>query len=721
MPPLFFGSSKAHLHRRLTDAVHGIRPSGALCASHSDPVRMVEPVTNVDSDPPSTDNCAPIDAYMVSLSFYSLTTRPFVGVATGGKMPVITLPDGSQRAFDAPVTVYQVAEDIGPGLAKAALAGKVNGTEVDTSFLIEEDAEIAIITGRDDEGLEIIRHSTAHLLAQAVKEVYPEAQVTIGPVIEDGFYYDFAYERPFTPDDLEKIEARMAELAAADHQVQRQVMPRDEAVEFFRKQGEEYKAEIIESIPSNEDISLYGQGDFVDLCRGPHVPATGKLAHFKLMKVAGAYWRGDSNNEMLQRIYGTAWSDKKQLKQYLHRLEEAGKRDHRVIGKKLDLFHMQEEAPGMVFWHDSGWTVYREVENYIRDLLRNNGYEEVRTPQVIDKVLWEKSGHMAKFSDDMFMTASENREYAIKPMNCPAHLQIYNQGLKSYRDLPLRMAEFGCCHRNELSGALHGLMRVRGFVQDDAHIFCTEDQIESEVSAFIDLTFQAYKDFGFEDVKLALSLRPEQRVGSDELWDKAEADLKSCLDNKDLEYKVQPGEGAFYGPKIEFTLLDCLGREWQCGTVQLDFSMPERLDAQYVSEEGERRTPVMIHRAILGSLERFIGILIEQYAGSLPLWLSPVQIMVMNITDRQADYAREITETLKNRGLRASFDLRNEKIGFKIREHTIQRIPYLLVVGDKEQESNTVAVRARNGDDLGTMGLDELTERLNTERARRGR
>ena len=636
-------------------------------------------------------------------------------------MPVITLPDGSLRSFDSAITVHQVAEDIGPGLAKAALAGKVSGKEVDTSYLIEEDIDLAIITGRDEQGLEVIRHSTAHLLAQAVKELFPEAQVTIGPVIDDGFYYDFAYERPFTPEDLEKIEARMAELVKADHQVNRQVMSRDDAVKFFRDQGEEYKAEIIESIPSDEELSLYGQGDFVDLCRGPHVPSTGKLGHFKLMKVAGAYWRGDSNNEMLQRIYGTAWGDKKQLKQYLHRLEEAAKRDHRVIGKKLDLFHMQEEAPGMVFWHDAGWRVYRIVEDYIRDLLRDNGYEEVRTPQVIDKVLWEKSGHMDKFADGMFMTSSENREYAIKPMNCPAHLQIYNQGLKSYRDLPLRMAEFGSCHRNELSGALHGIMRVRGFVQDDAHIFCTDDQIESEVAAFIDLTYQAYKDFGFDDVTLALSTRPEERVGSDELWDKAEADLKACLDNKGLEYKLQPGEGAFYGPKIEFTLRDCLGREWQCGTVQLDFSMPGRLDAQYVAEDGERKTPVMIHRAILGSLERFIGILIEQYAGSLPTWLAPTQAVVLNITDRQAEYGKNIVETLKKRGLRADVDLRNEKIGFKIREHTIQRVPYLLVVGDKELESNTVAVRARNGDDLGSMSLEDFAERLATENANRGR
>ena len=635
-------------------------------------------------------------------------------------MPNISLPDGSQRSFDAPVSVYDVAADIGPGLAKAALAGKVDGKLVDTSYVIEDDAELAIVTGRDEEGLEIIRHSTAHLLAQAVKELFPDAQVTIGPVIEDGFYYDFAYERAFTPEDLEKIEKRMAELAKEDHQVHRQVMSRDEAVKFFRDQGEEYKAEIIESIPADEELSLYGQGEFVDLCRGPHVPSTGKLGHFKLMKVAGAYWRGDSNNEMLQRIYGTAWGDKKQLKQYLHRLEEASKRDHRVIGKKLDLFHMQEEAPGMVFWHDRGWRVYQIVENYIRDLLRENGYEEVRTPQVIDKVLWEKSGHMAKFSDDMFMTSSENREYAIKPMNCPAHLQIYNQGLKSYRDLPLRMAEFGSCHRNELSGALHGLMRVRGFVQDDAHIFCTEDQIESEVSRFIDLTYQVYRDFGFDDVTLALSLRPDERVGADELWDKAEAGLQRVLDNKGLEYKLQPGEGAFYGPKIEFTLRDCLGREWQCGTVQLDFSMPGRLDAQYVDEAGERRTPVMIHRAILGSLERFIGILIEQHAGALPLWLAPQQAVVMNITDKHSEYAREVAETLQKQGLRSELDLRNEKIGYKIREHSIQRTPYLLVVGDKEAESKAVAVRTRDGEDLGSLPLEELVAKLQSEVASRG-
>ncbi len=636
-------------------------------------------------------------------------------------MPVIRLPDGSERVFDHPVSVHDIATDIGPGLAKAALAGRVNGKLVDTSHVIDHDAELAIITGRDEEGLEIIRHSTAHLLAQAVKQLFPGAQVTIGPVIEDGFYYDFAYERAFTPEDLEKIEARMAEIAKADHRVERQLMPRDEAVALFRDMGEEYKAEIIASIPANEDISLYGQGDFVDLCRGPHVPSTGKLGYFKLMKVAGAYWRGDSNNEMLQRIYGTAWGDKKQLKAYLHRLEEAGKRDHRVIGKKLDLFHMQEEAPGMVFWHDRGWRVYQLIESYIRDLLRRNGYEEVRTPMVIDKVLWEKSGHMAKFSDDMFMTASESREYAIKPMNCPAHLQIYNQGLKSYRDLPLRMAEFGSCHRNELSGALHGLMRVRGFVQDDAHIFCTEDQIEDEVSKFIDLTYQVYRDFGFDDVTLALSLRPDERVGADELWDKAEAGLRTVLDHKGLEYKLQPGEGAFYGPKIEFTLRDCLGREWQCGTVQLDFSMPGRLDAQYVDAAGERRTPVMIHRAILGSLERFIGILIEQHAGALPLWLAPVQSVVMNITAQQSEYARDLQKTLQNAGIRCDLDLRNEKIGYKIREHSIQRTPYLLVVGDKELESKAVAVRTRNGEDLGSMPVQELLDKLQAETASRGR
>ena len=633
-------------------------------------------------------------------------------------MPSITLPDGSRRDFDHPVSIADVALDIGPGLAKAALAGRVNGELVDTSYVIDGDVELAIVTNRDEEGLDIIRHSTAHLLAHAVKQLYPDAQVTIGPVIEDGFYYDFAYSRPFTPEDLEKIEARMAEIAASDHGVARELMPRDQAVKYFRDMGEEYKAEIIASIPSDEDISLYRQDDFVDLCRGPHVPSTGKLGHFKLMKVAGAYWRGDSRNEMLQRIYGTAWSDKKALKKYLHRLEEAAKRDHRALGKRLDLFHFQEEAPGMVFWHDHGWRVYGVIENYVRERLRKAGYQEVKTPQVIDKVLWEKSGHMDKFASGMFMTASEDREYAIKPMNCPAHIQIYNQGLKSYRDLPLRMAEFGSCHRNELSGSLHGLMRVRGFTQDDAHIFCTEQQIESEVAQLIDLTFDVYKDFGFDNVTLALSTRPEERVGSDDLWDRSEAALKNCLDSKGLEYRLQPGEGAFYGPKIEFTLRDCLERDWQCGTIQLDFSMPGRLDAQYVNEHSDRAVPVMIHRAILGSMERFIGILIEHYAGALPLWLAPEQIVVANITDRQAEFAQSVVDRLTQAGYRARADLRNEKIGFKIRELSIQRIPYVVVLGDREVENNQVAVRARDGADLGTMSVDSFLDRLSDEASR---
>lgn len=633
-------------------------------------------------------------------------------------MPSISLPDGSVREFDHPVSVAEVAADIGPGLAKAALAGRVDGQVVDTSYTIKNDAQLGIITHRDEEGLDVIRHSTAHLLAHAVKQLYPEAQVTIGPVIEDGFYYDFAYERPFTPEDLEKIEKRMKELVKANHGVQRELMPRDEAVSYFRDMGEEYKAEIISSIPSEEDISLYRQDDFVDLCRGPHVPSTGKLGHFKLMKVAGAYWRGDSRNEMLQRIYGTAWTDKKQLKGYLHRLEEAAKRDHRTLGKRLNLFHFQEEAPGMVFWHDHGWRVYGVIEDYIRKLLRGAGYQEVKTPQVIDKVLWEKSGHMDKFSDNMFMTKAEDREYAIKPMNCPAHIQIYNQGLKSYRDLPLRMAEFGSCHRNELSGSLHGLMRVRGFTQDDAHIFCTEEQIEAEVDQLIDLTFAVYKDFGFDNIVLALSTRPEERVGADDLWDRSEAALKNCLDSKGLEYKLQPGEGAFYGPKIEFTLRDCLERDWQCGTIQLDFSMPGRLDAQYIDEHSARAVPVMIHRAILGSLERFIGILIEHHAGALPLWLAPEQVVVANITDRQADFANNVVAHLTEAGFRARADLRNEKIGYKIRELSIQRIPYVVVLGDREVENNQVAVRARDGQDLGTMSVDKFLALLSDEASR---
>jgi threonyl-tRNA synthetase len=636
-------------------------------------------------------------------------------------MPVVTLPDGSQRRFDQPVSVHDVAADIGPGLAKAALAGKVDDRLVDTSYVIEQDARLGIITDRDDEGIEVIRHSAAHLLAQAVKELFPEAQVTIGPVIENGFYYDFAYKRTFTPEDLEKIENKMAELVRQNFQVSRKLMPRDEAIDFFRDMGEDYKAEIISDIPQGEDISLYQQGDFIDLCRGPHVPATGKLKAFKLMKVAGAYWRGDSGNEMLQRIYGTAWKDKKALKAYLHRLEEAEKRDHRKIGKLMNMFHTQEQAPGMVFWHDNGWQVYLQIQDYIRARLRDHGYQEVHTPSVIDRSLWEKSGHWEKFHDDMFITESETRTFAIKPMNCPAHIQIYKQGLKSYRDLPLRLAEFGSCHRNEPSGTLHGLMRVRGFVQDDAHIFCTEEQVLGEVSDFIDLLFEVYKDFGFEDVILKFSTRPEKRVGDDRLWDKAEKALQEALDQKQLQWDLQPGEGAFYGPKIEFSLKDCLERVWQLGTIQLDFSMPERLGASYIAEDGSKHVPVMLHRAILGSLERFIGILLEHYAGSLPLWLAPQQAMVLNITDKHADYARKVEEALKKQGVRVKSDLRNEKIGFKIREHTIQHVPYLLVVGDREAESDTVAVRTRSGKDLGSLSLQALSEGLNAEIASRGR
>ncbi|MCU7798781.1 MAG: threonine--tRNA ligase [gamma proteobacterium symbiont of Lucinoma myriamae] len=630
-------------------------------------------------------------------------------------MPVVTLPDGSSRQFDSAVSIHDVAADIGPGLAKAALAGKIDDRLLDTSYIIDSDVQLAIITERDPEGLDIIRHSTAHLLAQAVKTLFPKAQVTIGPVIEDGFFYDFAYEESFTPEDLLAIEKKMAELAKANQTIERTVKSRDEAVQFFRDMGEDYKAEIIESIPANEDLSLYQQGDFIDLCRGPHVPSTGKIKAFKLMKLAGAYWRGDSNNEMLQRIYGTAWSNKKELKAYLHRLAEAEKRDHRKLGKQLNLFHMQEEAPGMVFWHEKGWIIYQEVEQYVRKRLKQHNYQEVRTPQVVDRSLWEKSGHWDKFGDMMFTTSSENRDYAVKPMNCPCHIQIFNTGLKSYRDLPLRMAEFGSCHRNEPSGTLHGLMRVRNFVQDDAHIFCTEDQIQSEISAFIDLLFEVYKDFGFTDVLVKFSTRPEQRVGSDEVWDKAEAALIASLDSTELDWELQPGEGAFYGPKIEFSLKDCLGRVWQCGTAQVDFSMPGRLDAHYIDEHGEKQVPVMIHRAILGSLERFIGILIEEHAGKMPLWLSPVQAVVMGITDKQADYVSDFVKTLQNAGLRVESDLRNEKIGFKIREHTLGRVPYILVAGDREIENNCIAVRTRSGEDLGTMTADELIAKMSGE------
>jgi len=635
-------------------------------------------------------------------------------------MPQITLPDGSKRQFDHPVTVREVAESIGAGLAKAALAGRVDGKLVDTSHLIEHDAALAIVTERDADGLEIIRHSTAHLLAHAVKDLFPEAQVTIGPVIEDGFYYDFSYKRPFTEADLATIEKRMEELAAKDIGVQREVWDRDEAVRFFRDIGEEYKAKIIEDIPAGETISVYRQGDFLDLCRGPHVPSTGKLKAFKLMKVAGAYWRGDSRNEMLQRVYGTAWQDKKALKEYLHRLEEAEKRDHRRIAKAQNLFHMQEEAPGMVFWHPNGWTIWQQVEQYMRAKLGARGYQEVRTPMVVDKVLWERSGHWEFYRENMFITESESRDYAVKPMNCPGHVQIFNHGLRSYRDLPLRLAEFGSCHRNEPSGALHGLMRVRGFTQDDAHIFCTEDQMRGEAERFIELVLEVYRDFGFEQILFKLSTRPDKRAGSDEVWDKAEAALADALNAKGLDWQLQPGEGAFYGPKIEFSLKDCIGRVWQCGTLQLDFVLPGRLGAEYVAEDNTRKVPVMLHRAVLGSLERFIGILIEHYAGLWPAWLAPTQAVVMNITDRQAAFADEVAKRLVAQGFRADADLRNEKIGFKIREHTIHRVPYLLVVGDREQESGMVAVRTRSGEDLGSMTVDAFVERLAADVSRRG-
>jgi threonyl-tRNA synthetase len=632
-------------------------------------------------------------------------------------MPVVTLPDGSSRSYDNPVTVAEIASDIGPGLAKAALAGKVDGELVDTSFTIGSDAELAIITGKSDEALELIRHDAAHVMAQAVQELFPGTQVTIGPAIEDGFYYDFAREEPFAPADLQKIEDRMREIVGRDLPVEREVWDRDEAKRAFGDIGEAYKVEIIEDIiPEGEEVSVYRQGEWFDVCRGPHLPSTGKLPKaFKLMKLAGAYWRGDSNNPMLQRIYGTAWRDKKELKAYLHRLEEAEKRDHRKIGKALDLFHSQDEAPGMVFWHNRGWTIYLAVQEYIRDKLRGHGYEEVHTPQVIDRSLWEKSGHWEKFRDDIFITETEGRVYAIKPMNCPAHIQIYNHGLKSYRDLPLRLAEFGSCHRNEPSGTLHGLMRVRSFVQDDAHIFCTEEQILPEVLAFSDLLFEVYKDFGFEDVLVKLSTRPEKRVGSDEIWDKAEKALEDALNERGLDWELQPGEGAFYGPKIEYSLRDCLNRVWQLGTIQLDFSMPERLGASYIAEDNSKQVPVMLHRAILGSIERFIGILIEHHAGAFPLWLAPVQAVVMNITDRQADFCKEVAKSLQDKGFRVEIDLRNEKIGFKIREHTLQRTPYLLVVGDREVENRSVALRTRSGEDLGSVSLDELIQRFEAE------
>jgi threonyl-tRNA synthetase len=648
---------------------------------------------------------------------------PLVWVTTVKEkaMPVITLPDGSQRVFDSAVSVLDVAADIGPGLAKATLAGVVAGCEVDASYMIEEDASLSIVTDRSDEALEIIRHSTAHLLAMAVKELFPSAQVTIGPVIENGFYYDFSFERTFTPEDLEAIEQRMQALAKQDFAIAREEWDRDEAVEFFKGIGEAYKAEIIAGIPADQPIGLYRQGDFVDLCRGPHVPSTGKLSAFKLTKVAGAYWRGDNDNEMLQRIYGTAWANKKQLKAYINRLAEAEKRDHRKIGKKLDLFHMQEEAPGSVFWHQKGWAIYNGIKDYMRQKQMQNGYEEIRTPQVVDYSLWEKSGHADKFGDDMFSIISDDRQYAVKPMNCPCHIQVYNQGLKSYRDLPLRIAEFGSCHRNEPSGSLHGIMRVRSFTQDDGHIFCAENQIQSEVSEFIDVLHDVYADFGFSEIIYRLSTRPEQRVGSDESWDRAEKALGEALDAKDLPWQELPGEGAFYGPKIEFSLKDCIGRVWQMGTIQVDFSMPGRLDAEYVAEDGSRKTPVMLHRAILGSFERFIGILIEQHEGAFPFWLAPQQAIVINITDSQAEYAKKVTQTMQNKGFRVNSDLRNEKIGFKIRGHSMQRVPYLLVVGDKEIENGTVAVRTRDGEDMGSMTVEEVIELFQRDTEKRSR
>jgi threonyl-tRNA synthetase len=630
-------------------------------------------------------------------------------------MPTIRLPDGSSKSFPGPVSVAEIAASIGAGLARAALAGKVDGKLVDTSHRVETDADVTIVTERDPEGVDILRHSTAHLLAHAVKELFPDAQVTIGPVIDNGFYYDFAYKRPFTPEDLEAIEKRMAELARKDFPVSRKVMKRDEAVEFFTKQGEIYKAEIISSIPQGDAISLYEQGNFVDLCRGPHVPSTGKLKVFKLMRVAGAYWRGDSKNEMLQRIYGTAWAKKEDQDAYLRMLEEAEKRDHRRLGVQLDLFHTQEEAPGLVFWHPKGWVLWQQVEQYMRRVYRENGYLEVRGPQILDRSLWEKTGHWDNFKDSMFTTSSENRDYAIKPMNCPGHILIYNKGVRSYRDLPLRYGEFGSCHRNEPSGALHGLMRVRGFVQDDGHIFCTEDQILDECLAFTALLQKVYRAFGFTDVIYRIATRPAKRIGSDEAWDKAEKALLSALEKSQLTFLMAPGEGAFYGPKIEYSLKDGIGRVWQCGTMQVDFSMPGRLGAEYVADDNTRRTPVMLHRAIVGSMERFIGILIEHFGGAFPLWLSPDQVVVMNITERQAAYAGQVKEGLLKQGFRAFTDLRNEKISYKIREHSLQKLPYQLVVGDKEVQANTVAVRTRSGEDLGAMSLEAFAARLQGE------
>jgi len=636
-------------------------------------------------------------------------------------MPVVTLPDGSQRQFDSPVTVDEVAASIGAGLRKAALAGRVDGKLVDTSFTIDRDVTLSIVTAKDAAGLEVIRHSTAHLLAQAVKQLFPEAQVTIGPVIEDGFYYDFAYKRPFTTEDLTAIEARMTQLSQADEKVTRKVLDREAAVEYFKGLGEHYKAEIIASIPAGEQISLYGQGDWVDLCRGPHVPSTGKLTAFKLTKVAGAYWRGDSKNEMLQRIYGTAWADRKQLDEYLKRIEEAEKRDHRRLGRELDLFHIQEEGPGLVFWHPKGWAIWQAVEQYMRGVYRSSGYQEVRGPQVLDVSLWKKSGHWDNYQDNMFFTESEKHTYALKPMNCPGHVQIYNHGLHSYRDLPLRYGEFGACHRNEPSGGLHGILRVRGFTQDDGHIFCTEDQIESEITAFHGQALAVYEDFGFKDLQIKIALRPDKRIGTDEQWDRTEGMMRNALRAAGVAWEELPGEGAFYAPKIEYHFKDAIGRTWQLGTIQTDFMMPERLGAEYVGTDSGRHVPCMLHRAIVGSMERFIGILLEHHAGKLPTWLAPEQVVVLNITERQANYVTQVAETLRKHGVRAISDLRNEKIGLKIREHTLQRVPYLIVVGDKEVAANQLAVRTRGGKDLGAMSVETFLERLQVELSSHGR
>ena len=630
-------------------------------------------------------------------------------------MPNVTLPDGTIKSYDQSLSVADVASSIGSGLAKAAIAGEIDGQLVDTSYLIENDSNVAIITNKDDKALEVIRHSTAHLLAQATQQLFPKAQVTIGPVIDNGFYYDFAYKDGFSEQDLAKIEKKMNAIVKQNLPIERMEMTREEAVDFFKSIGEHYKAEIIESIPTNEVLSLYKQGDFVDLCRGPHVPSTSKLKAFKLMKLAGAYWRGDSNNEMLQRVYGTAWENKDDLAAHLHRLEEAEKRDHRKIGKVQNLFHTQEESPGMIFWHPKGWTLYQIIVQYMSQVFKDNGYQEVHTPEVMDKSMWEKSGHWDKFGDAMFTTHSENRDYAIKPMNCPGHVQIYNQGLKSYRDLPIRLAEFGSCHRNEPSGTLHGIMRVRNFLQDDAHIFCTIEQIQSEVSDFIDLTFEVYKHFGFENIDIKLSTRPEKRVGSDEVWDQAEASLAETLDAKGIKWELQEGEGAFYGPKVEFVLKDCLEREWQCGTIQADFSMPGRLDAQYIAEDGSKQTPIMLHRVIVGSIERFAGILIEHYEGAFPSWLAPIQAVILNISQKQEEFSKKVEGNLKKQGLRVISDLRNEKIGFKIREHSMQRYPYILVVGDREVENNQVSVRRRGGEDLGSMSIEALIDLIKQE------